>query len=113
MGDPEMRHGRKSASKRFDGHKLSIATEVESQLITAVDVLEGSAPDDEDALEMAQESGRVLEAEVGEALGDCAYGDGENRERFREAGIELRAKVPVQGNNGEHFKKRLLAVSSG
>lgn len=105
VGDPEMRHGRKSASKRFDGHKLSIATEVESQLITAVEVLEGSAPDDEDALEMAQESGRVLEAEVDEALGDCAYGDGENRKRFREAGIELRAKVPVQGNNGGHFKK--------
>lgn len=104
VSDPEMRHGRKSASKRFNGHKLGIATEVESQLITAVEVLEGSAPDDEDALEMAQESGRVLEAEVGEALGDCAYGDGKNRERFREAGIELRAKVPVQGG-GEYFKK--------
>lgn len=105
VGDPEMRHGRKSASKRFDGHKLSIATEVESQLITAVEVLEGSAPDDEDALEMAQESGRALAAEVEEVLADCAYGDGENREQFREAGIELRAKVPVQGNNGERFKK--------
>lgn len=105
VGDPEMRHGRKSASQRFDGHKLSIATEVESQLITAVEVLEGSAPDDEGALEMAQESGRALAAEVEEVLADCAYGDGENRERFREAGIELRAKVPVQGNHGEHFKK--------
>ncbi len=105
VGDPEMRHGRKSASKRFDGHKLDIATEVESQLITAVDVLEGSAPDDEGALEMAQESGRALEAEVGEVLTDCAFGDGENRQQFKEAGIELRAKVPVQGSNGEHFKK--------
>ena len=105
VGDPEMRHGRKSASQRFDGHKLDIATEVESQLITAVDVLAGSAPDDEGALELVQESGRALEAEVGEVLTDCAYGAGENRQQFKEAGIELRAKVPVQGSNGEHFKK--------
>jgi hypothetical protein len=56
-------------------------------------------------LELAQESGRALEAEVGEVLADCAFGDGENRRQFKEAGIELRAKVAVQGNNGEHFKK--------
>ena len=68
---------------------------------------EGCKPalDDEGALEMAEESGRALEAEVGEVLADCAFGDGENRQRFKEAGIELRAKVPVQGNNGGHFKK--------
>jgi transposase len=29
--DPEMRHGRKSASTRFDGHKLAVAADVESQ----------------------------------------------------------------------------------
>jgi len=41
--DPEMRHGRKSKSKRFDGHKAAIATDPESQLITAADVLAGNA----------------------------------------------------------------------
>jgi hypothetical protein len=30
--DPEMRHGRKSASKRFDGHKAQVAVDPESQL---------------------------------------------------------------------------------
>jgi Transposase DDE domain/Transposase domain (DUF772) len=102
--DPEMRHGRKSASKRFDGHKLGVATDVESQLITAVDVLEGSAADDERSLELAQASAESLRAEIEEVLADCAYGDGENRERFRDAGIELKAKVPVQ-SNGDYFKK--------
>jgi len=67
--------------------------------------LAGSAPDDEGALELAQESGRALKAEVGEVLADCAFGDGENRQQFKEAGIELWAKVAVQGNNGERFKK--------
>jgi hypothetical protein len=32
--DPEMRHGRKSARRRFDGHKAAIAVDPESQLIT-------------------------------------------------------------------------------
>lgn len=31
--------------------------------------------------------------------------DGENRERFREAEIELKAKVPAPGGSGEYFNK--------
>ena len=34
--DPEMRHGHKSSSKRFDGHKAAIVVDTDSQLITAV-----------------------------------------------------------------------------
>ena len=41
--DPEMRHGHKSSSKRFDGHKASVAVDTDSQLITDVDVLPGNA----------------------------------------------------------------------
>src|ERR671939_135096 len=37
--DPEMRHGRKSRSHRFDGHKAQVAADTDSQLITARDVL--------------------------------------------------------------------------
>src|SRR5229473_4140594 len=33
--DPEMRHGRKSSSHRFNGHKAQIAVDTDSQLITA------------------------------------------------------------------------------
>ena len=42
--DPEMRHGHKSSSRRFDGHKAAIVVDTDSQLITAVDVLPGNAP---------------------------------------------------------------------
>jgi hypothetical protein len=107
VGDPEMRHGRKSASKRFDGHKLGLGVDVESQLIAGVDVLEGSAADDEGSLELAQAAAQALDSEADEveALADCAYGDGENRERFRNAGIELKAKVPAPGGSGDYFKK--------
>lgn len=54
--DPEMRHGRKSAQKRFDGHKAQIAVDTESQLIVAVDVLAGNAPDNTGALAMVKEA---------------------------------------------------------
>jgi hypothetical protein len=37
--EPEIRHGRKSASKRFDGHRLGLAVDTDDQLITAVDVI--------------------------------------------------------------------------
>src|SRR5271157_1487420 len=36
--DPEMRHGHKSASHRFNGHKAAVAVDLESQLITGVEV---------------------------------------------------------------------------
>ncbi len=50
--DPEIRHGRKSSSKRFDGHKGAVAVDTDSQLITAVDVLPGNAQDNTGALEL-------------------------------------------------------------
>ena len=50
--DPEMRHGRKSGSKRFDGHKAAIVVDTDTQLITAVAVLPGNAADNLEALEL-------------------------------------------------------------
>ncbi len=58
--DPEIRHGRNSSSKGFDGHKLSLAADVETQLITAVAVLPGSAPDDQGALDMVRAPGAAM-----------------------------------------------------
>ena len=91
--DPEMRHGRKSSSKRFDGHKGAIAVDTDTQLITAVAVLPGNAPDAEKALELTEESEGNTGMEAEEVLGDCAHGDGATREEFAQAGHRLVAKV--------------------
>jgi len=99
--DPEMRHGRKSASKRFSGHKAAIAVDTDTQLITAVAVLPGNAPDAEKALELTRESERNTGIEVEEVLGDCAYGDGATREEFEEAGYRLHAKLPKGGKKDQ------------
>ena len=102
--DPEMRHGRKSKAKRFDGHKAALVVDAESQLITAVDVLYANAPDNEKALELVEQSEQNAEAEVEETIGDCAYGDGTTRQEFADAGRTLVAKVPDRPQT-EHFPK--------
>jgi hypothetical protein len=40
--DPEMRHGRKSSSKRFNGYKAHVAVEPTSGMLTAIETTEGS-----------------------------------------------------------------------
>ena len=77
--DPQMRHGHKSSSRRLDGHKAAIVVDTDSQLITAVDVLPGNAPDNLGALELVERSEANTGASVEETLGDAAYGDGDTR----------------------------------
>jgi hypothetical protein len=107
--DPEMRHGRKNKSTRFDGHKLAVATEVESQVVTAIEVMAGSAQDAEGSLELVQQAEANTGLEVEAALGDCAYGTGRNRERFAEAGIPLLAKMAARPR-GECFSKEQFEI---
>ncbi len=102
--DPEMRHGRKSSSKRFDGHKAAVVVDTDSQLITAAGVLAGNAQDNEGALELVEQSEENTEMEVEETIGDAAYGDGATRQRFADAGRTLIAKVPGRPNKS-HFPK--------
>src|SRR5579883_3289103 len=92
--DPEMRHGRKSASKRFDGHKAGIAVDTESQLIVAVEVAAGNSADQDSAMDLVEAAETNTGMEVEKTIGDCAYGSGETRQQFAEAGRELVAKVP-------------------
>jgi len=100
--DPEMRHGHKSASQRFNGHKAAVAVDLESQLISGVEVLAGNAGDQEKALELVHQSERVMEAEVVETVGDCAYGGGPTRRTFADEERVLTAKVPAS-TNGDCF----------
>lgn len=98
--DPEMRHGRKSKAKRFDGHKAQVAVDTGSQLITAVAVLPGNAPDHDQALAMVEATETATGSAVGETIADCAYGDGGTRQEFADAGRPLIAKVPAATNQG-------------
>ena len=102
--DPEMRHGHKSSSRRFDGHKAAIVVDTDTQLITAVEVLPGNAPDNLGALELVERSEATTGVPAVEALGDAAYGDGDTRQAFADAGRSLIARVPGRSNKA-HFPK--------
>lgn len=98
--DPDQRHGRKSASKRFNGHKASIAADVESEIILAVDVLAGDAGDATGALALVEQAEANAELEVTETLADCAYGGAETRQAFADDGRVLHAKVGQEPQRG-------------
>ena len=76
------------------GTRAAIVVDTDSQLITAVDVLPGNAPDNLGALELVEASEASTGAPVDEAMGDAAYGDGGTRQAFAEAGRRLVARVP-------------------
>jgi hypothetical protein len=109
--DPEQRHGRKSSSKRFNGHKGAIATDRDSQIILDADVLPGAAPDAQGALEQVERVEENTGQAVAESQGDCAYGGATTRQAFAAAGRELVAKVPQEASNGGRFPKRAFVLN--
>ena len=97
--DPEMRHGRKSATRRFDGHKAAVAVDPESQLITAAEVLPGNAQDHEQALELVEQA----EANAGVS----GRGDGGRlRLRRRRDPPDLRRRRADAGGEGGQQARR-------
>jgi hypothetical protein len=93
--DPEQRHGRKSASKRFNGHKSSIVADTSSGIILSCEILAGNAGDAEGALEQVAEAEKNAGVRIVQTLGDCAYGGSETRAAFGDAKRSLFAKVPA------------------
>lgn len=110
--DPEMRHGRKSERRRFDGHKAHVAVDPESQLITAADVLAGNAPDHDRALALVEHSEANAGVVIEETMGDCAYGGGNTRQAFAEAGRRLVAKVASR-RGGAQLPKEDFRIDLG
>lgn len=110
--DPEMRHGRKSASRRFDGHKLDLIVDEDSELILGVDVRAGNAGDGDGAAPLLKEVASTEGVEVETLLGDMAYSDGDVRQAVEEQGTEMVAKVPPVTNGGR-FPKTDFAIDTG
>jgi len=102
--DPEMRHGRKSSSTRFDGYKGHVAVEPESELITAVVVTPANVYDGEAVetlLDTQEESHGIKPSAV---VGDHAVIDAERRHLLKERGIAAVGKVAVQRPKGRYAK---------
>jgi len=79
LTDVEMRHGRKSASQRFDGRKLQVAEEQTSELIVAIEPVPANAGDGRDLMAVIDQAEEQTGVTVERAIADGAYGTGDNR----------------------------------
>jgi transposase len=94
--DPEMRHGRKSSSKRFDGYKAFVAVDTKAGVVLSTDVHAANKHDGEGAGDLVKRAGEAADQDVERVLGDTAYGSSGTRQEIAEAtnGAEVVVKVP-------------------
>ena len=79
MTDTQMRHGRKSAARRFDGFKASVSTEVSSELILDIADVPATGSDGAHLIPTIKRVEAHADVAVERVLGDGAYGSGDNR----------------------------------
>jgi transposase len=102
--DPEARHGHRSRRDRYDGYKLHISVDVDSDLFVAGEATTATTGDG-DILAGLLDDDPVAVAEV---IGDTHYGSVECRRNLAEDGIELTAPAqPASAPKGcfskDHF----------
>jgi hypothetical protein len=95
--DPEARHGRKTASRGFDGYKGHIAVDPDSEIIVSTAVTAGNVSD---AVPAADLIGDVLDGKkasdgenTAEVYGDASYGTADLVEKIEAAGAQANVKV--------------------
>jgi hypothetical protein len=111
--DPDQRHGHKSHSRKFTGHKARVAIEPESELILDVEVLAGNAGDATAALAQVKAVEKRTEQIVRETIGDCAFGGGATRQEFADAARELRARMPGAPAGWQLAKQKFTLIFTG
>ena len=112
--DPEMRHGRKSSTKTFNGYKASLATETEAGVIVAVDVQPANKPDGEGAAAWVGEANRRCKRQTKRVLGDTAYGSVDTRRELAEQGVEevIAKAPPISTRAGVQFTLEDFEIDS-
>jgi IS5 family transposase len=109
--DPEMRHGRKSKSKRFNGYKRHLAGDLDTGVILAVAVTPANRPEDEAAPTLRDDVARQR-LTIAELHVDRGYINSCVVEEVREAGRVVICK-PWMGRNSHvgMFGKRNFDVN--
>jgi len=102
--DAEMRHGRKSKSKRFNGYKQHIGANLDSHLIHACAVTPANRPEEEASAELEDDLARQ-HVEVAELAIDRAYVNSPLAAHVHERGGEVVAKPWRVRNRLDLFTK--------
>ena len=87
--DPDARFGRKSATKSFYGYKEHLATDADSEIITAVTVTPGNVPDSNEFVKLVDPHAREVTADKG-------YDTNANHQRLKSNG--QRSSIIVKKN---------------
>jgi hypothetical protein len=98
--DAEMRHGRKSKTKRFDGYKEHIAADLDTDLILACAVTPANRPEDEAGQPLLDDIQRQ-DITIGELLIDRAYVNSVLVDEVQASGGDVLCK-PWSGRNTRH-----------
>jgi hypothetical protein len=77
--DTEMQHGRKSASNKFNRHKVSTSTDQASELILDIEDLPAPLGDGQDLVSAVERVEEHVGVTVERTIVDGAYGSGKNR----------------------------------
>jgi hypothetical protein len=107
--DPEMRHGRKSQHRRFDGYKLAAtSTDAAAPLITAVTVTPANVPDGTAAAGLIDAQPETWRPQ--RLLGDTAYGIGAVRAELAARGVDVLAPLAPGDTRPEHLAKQAFVI---
>lgn len=107
--DKEMRHGRKSKSKRFNGYKRHIATDLDSSLILAGAITPANRPEEEAAPELRRDI-ETLGREIAELNIDRGYIASPLVDEVLGAGGQVICK-PWVARNGKSFAKGAFKIN--
>lgn len=92
--DPEMRHGRKSSGKVYNGHKTHIAVDTKSGITTAIAVTAPAESDGSQVKPLLEQTVEATELPIDQALGDAAYSSRQAIHQAEVEGVELVTRMP-------------------
>jgi transposase len=101
--DPQMRHGRKSRSRRFDGYKRHVLRDLDTGLVRAVEVTAANAPESSATEGIARDLARQEDVVLSELHIDRAYLSSE-LVRDRPESLEVYCKAWRVANAGRYPK---------
>jgi hypothetical protein len=103
IADPDMRHGRKSKSKRFDGYKRHVAIDLKSKAVLACSITLANRPEHE-AMPHLKRDIDAQGVRFSEAHFDRGYMASPAIAELAEGGTEILCK-PWKARNGDLFTK--------
>lgn len=101
--DTEMRHGRKTVNKHFQGYKASVVADTCDGVVLATTVGAANEHDKVCAKDLVVAAAEHSGQKVARVIGDTAYGNMEVRRELGDVDVEVVAKMPPVINPKGHF----------